>query len=824
MNDRELEQRLRGWYHDAVGETEPAPADLLQRVTAIPVAHPIPMRPSRRNWTLLAAAALLLVGGAVAAGSGLLRPTPVVLPSPSVAMLTTPEPEPTASSAGTPAPAAAVRNGDLIAFSLADNTQACTGNEGFCRTPRIWTVQSTGSGAHERFGKGEGRQELLAWTPDGSDILYSDRGSLYLADPADGAPLPLDLGCPASEPGSTAPGACARDSGAAFSSDGRHLLFLRATADADGYGGSVAIATMDLETGQVSVLTSTSPSGGVRPGWSPDASQIVFGRYGEGDTAGPTPPTRDAVFIVDVDGQNLHQVSPLDLDAIDPVWSPDGATIAFMSRGPQSLDGAIYTMRPDGGDVRRLTSGGGAVWPTWTPDGRILFTRASAVDGQAAGWWVMDADGTDATLLASASTLRLEGLDLLLSHPMIQPIGGAAILPPPWTVQVGVPLGPPPPTPEPTPVPALAAGFSWTDVLALEADGTSSGTATLLADGRVLFTQGCGTAAAEYDPSTGAFTETGSMTVARSGKTATRLADGRVLFTGGINCGKGGDEGIWASAEVYDPTTGTFTPTGSMTTHRYSHTATLLTGGRVLIAGGMTGPAATSANGVILADYRTVQTTNALASAELYDPATGTFSKTGRMTEIRNNHTATLLDDGRVLMVGGGGDGYDNIASADMYDPATGTFSATDSLKTGRYLHTATLLADGRVLVTGGRSPRDTVYKSAEVYDPRTGRFASTAPMVDGRQEHTATLLADGRVLITGGYWTNGDHWSVLSSAEVYDPATGTFSPIGSMGTARAGHTATRLGDGRVLIAGGSKIGVDGATSVAEAVLYQPSP
>ena len=292
----------------------------------------------------------------------------------------------------------------------------------------------------------------------------------------------------------------------------------------------------------------------------------------------------------------------------------------------------------------------------------------------------------------------------------------------------------------------------------------------------------------------GGFVLTGSMTSARQWHTATLLNNGKVLVAGGLKTG-----GFLASAELYDPAAGTFTATGSMTIGRYNHTATLLNNGKVLIAGGESATA-----------------TGLGTSAELYDPAAGTFTATGSMTMWRISHTATLLNDGKVLFAGGetaAGLG----ASAELYDPAAGTFTATGSMTIARFLHTATLLNNGKVLIAGGETATGFL-ASAELYDPTTGTFTATGSMTSVRISHTATLLNDGNVLVAGGETLPPAY---LASAELYDPATGTFTATGSMTIVRDTDTATLLNDGNVLVAGGYK--PDGSDSVASAELYLPS-
>jgi hypothetical protein len=228
-------------------------------------------------------------------------------------------------------------------------------------------------------------------------------------------------------------------------------------------------------------------------------------------------------------------------------------------------------------------------------------------------------------------------------------------------------------------------------------------TATLLRDGRVLVAGGWGDpASAEvWDPATASFGPAGSLGEARSDHTATLLLDGRVLVAGGSDGGNSS-----ASAEVWDPTTGDFGPAGSLTEARYGHTATPLPDGRVLVVGGW-------------------GSGGSVALAEVWDPATDTFGPAGSLAEARSSHTATRLRDGRVLVVGGGfvgGEfGHGFSASAEVWDPTTGDFGPAGSLTEARLTHTATLLRDGRVLVVGGEGIDEQPLASAEVWGPGEG-------------------------------------------------------------------------------------------------------
>ena len=263
-----------------------------------------------------------------------------------------------------------------------------------------------------------------------------------------------------------------------------------------------------------------------------------------------------------------------------------------------------------------------------------------------------------------------------------------------------------------------------------------------------------------------------------------------VLITGGTGydataCGDLDPNPSVATAELYQTSGGSFVATGSMANARGGHTATLLPSGKVLIAGGG------SEGG-----YDVSFAGAATASAEIYDPGTGTFTSTANMYFSRMGQTATLLSNGMVLIAGGvTADNTTPLATAELYDPVSGIFTGTGNMTVGRAAHTATLLPNGKVLITGGFiNASETVSNTAEIYDPATGSFSATASMVSARSTHTATLLPGGTVLVVGGG---------TLIAEIYDPSAASFSLSAVTGTDRSGHSATLLNNGKVLVIGG---------------------
>ncbi|HET7624537.1 MAG TPA: kelch repeat-containing protein [Verrucomicrobiae bacterium] len=344
----------------------------------------------------------------------------------------------------------------------------------------------------------------------------------------------------------------------------------------------------------------------------------------------------------------------------------------------------------------------------------------------------------------------------------------------------------------------------------------SGATATLLTNGMVLIAGGRNTstfqtinAAELYDPTTGQWTATGSMNTPRLNHTATLLPDGKVLVAGGTGTNFLAPPPFFTTltnAEVYDPATGVWTPTAGMIVARRQHTASLLPNGKVLVAGG---------------------TYDLSGRCELYDPAAGTWTLTGTMTTNRQEHTATVLTNGMVLVAGGEvsvGFNLQPTATAELYNPNTGAWTATGSMTTNRFEHSATLLNSGKVLVEGGTATSSSILEtatSAELYDPVSGTWTETGSMFFGADEHIpAVLLPDGEVLVAGG----GIGVSGYNPAQIYNPDTGEWSVAGSIlgSSALGGNTLTLLGNGQVLLAGNSLGSFGGLIDAPSAQLYNP--
>ncbi len=269
----------------------------------------------------------------------------------------------------------------------------------------------------------------------------------------------------------------------------------------------------------------------------------------------------------------------------------------------------------------------------------------------------------------------------------------------------------------------------------------------------------------------------GTMSVARAAHQATRLPSGQVLVTGG--CIGGCDE-TTDSVELFDPATGRFQSLPPLAVARNSHAAVALKDGRVLVLGGWSGSEVT-------------------ASTEIFDAAKKRFQRGPDMATARGVPTAAALADGRILVTGGQTAQVEPLQSAELYDPATGKFAPTASMSTPRNAHAAVTLADGRVLITGGLpSRRGQVLRSAEIFDPATGRFVRTGDMAAPRFKHAALRLADGRVLVIGGAPRDNRNQRHRST-ELFDPATGRFTPGPDMHAARY-----KLPDGAVLLPSGA--------------------
>ncbi len=322
-----------------------------------------------------------------------------------------------------------------------------------------------------------------------------------------------------------------------------------------------------------------------------------------------------------------------------------------------------------------------------------------------------------------------------------------------------------------------------------------------------------------YDPTQGSWSFSGSQAHSGYYGASGVLGNGQVLVAGGadVQQGPAGDTAV-AAADLFNPSTNRWSAAAPMSTARQQHTATVLQSGEMLVTGGTSGV------------YSWLDSASVLSSAEIYNPATNSWSSTGTMSTARYQHTASLLGNGEVLVAGGNDiNGTCScttfVSSADLYNPATNIFTATGALNVARYAHTATVLQDGTVLVVGGfGGPTSTLQSggaalaSAEIYNPATGTWALTGSMTTARMNHTASLLPSGDVLVSGG--TTGS--ATTATAEVFNPGTGTWTPAASMSTQRQSHRAITLANGTVLAVGGLNDATSAVIGVGTAEVYDP--
>lgn len=331
---------------------------------------------------------------------------------------------------------------------------------------------------------------------------------------------------------------------------------------------------------------------------------------------------------------------------------------------------------------------------------------------------------------------------------------------------------------------AAPADSGWTSLAPMHVDRDIA-TVTMLQDGRILVAGGWSDAgilreSEAYNPATGTWSTPVEMFDFRGDHTATLLDDGRVLVAGGRT-----HLGATLTSELYDPATDTWTPTAThMAWKRTFHTASLLPDGHVLVT--------SAGNGIML-----------LPVTEIFDPTTEQWSAGPDMQVGRFAHTATTLHNGKVLMVGGISGSVSAIEyekSAEIYDPATATFTSVAPMHNVRYEHEAVLLADGRVLVIGGLDDASVIMATAELYDPTANQWTEVNAMSVPRFGHTATRLCDGSVIVAGG-WNGAE---TLVSVERFDPASDTWQMVTPMQDAHMNHVALLAPKGLMVIGGWS--------------------
>jgi hypothetical protein len=279
-----------------------------------------------------------------------------------------------------------------------------------------------------------------------------------------------------------------------------------------------------------------------------------------------------------------------------------------------------------------------------------------------------------------------------------------------------------------------------------------------------------------------------SMTVSRYSHTMNLLRNGKILISGGYNA----TDRELNSSEIFDPTTITYSLSGVLNSKRYNHSATLLSDGRILIIGGLNG-------------------STILSNSEIFNPNTNSFVSSGSTSVGRIYHTATLLQNGKVLIAGGASCSCVNspISSAELYDPNTGTFSTVGSMSVPRQNHTASLLPNGRVLIVGGNSGGASL-SSSEFFDPSTNSFSSSASMTIGRIGHMASEIFNGNILIVGGSQLVGGQGDGTNVVEILNTNNISFSRTNNLATGRSSLSSVNhifsIKDSRILILGSGSV------------------
>lgn len=808
MTDDELELRLRAWYRAEVGDRPIAPLALREQLAAIPSTYPLAApRAGRRPGLTLLIAATLLLGGAIAAGAGLLRLStvePPVTPLPSQAALPSAPPAEPSRSAEPPTPPK-----DGPARPIGQEVLAATQGFLLARDGAGWAATATG--IYRTLDGGTTWRDVrpVGWTVSTASALV-DAQTAYVA--SDSMPMVI---------------AATHSGGAAWTT---------ATIQDDriGFGPTLAFQTplkgfaifYDRQVDTRIWVFATTDGGqtwtGPRRGSIPRLPNRItkLDRPMGGilvllQGTGNGQPSND--FVMSLDGgvtwltrsYPISDVTPRDVQKWIAQIAVEGDGVLQMAiqagnrgsvwrSGDRGVTWQLVRALPRGVDLQdadfisptewvfqvaegsafRSTVDAGAHWRTVRVKGvgsqPGLGLQAATFASVDVGWASMSCRTGRWTGAVPTGYCSGDDSETILEATTD---GGRTWAP------IARPVTPIVSPVLPGPAAWVSAGTMVAGRWHVRGPGLS---AITLDDGRVLVVGGVGGEGADlYDPIGGMWTATGKLAHERSGQIAAPLPDGRVLVAGGSY-----DDRDRATTEIFDPASGRWSMGASMRRARENARAAVLQDGRILVVGGDVG-----VGGVAM-------------TAEIYDPVTGRWSMTESPRRFRFGVTPLVtLADGRVLMAGGNDRHNQPTATAELYDPATGRWTGTGRMTRARADASALRLADGRVLVVGGaHSFGWRELPTAEIFDPATGRWSTATPMSEARTDRGVTLLSDGRVLVTGGSAPDRAFYP-LATAEIYDPATDTWSPAPSMATARYGHAALTLADGSVLVVGGHSTG-----------------